>query len=54
MEREVCAVLIHSYSRFGVPITVPGVRRDVWWCAVRCVVRCAVGCAVRCAVRCGV
>ena len=32
--REVCAVLIHSYSRFGVPITVTGVRGV--WCGVCC------------------
>ena len=34
MAREVCAVLIHSYSRFGVPITVTGVLWCVLWCVV--------------------
>ena len=44
MAREVCAVLIHSYSRFGVPIAVTGVR----WCMVWPV------CAVVCGAVCGV
>ena len=35
--REVCAVLIHSYSRFGAPITVTGVRGVC--CGVCCGVR---------------
>ena len=45
MARELCAVLIHSYSRFGVPIAITSVR----WCVVRGPV-CAVVCGAVCAV----
>ena len=48
MAREVCAVLIHSYSRFGVPIAVTGVRGV--WCGVWCGVCYGVVCTVVCGV----
>ena len=52
MAREVCAVLIHSYSRFGVPsqsLVCCGVCCGVWcgvWCGVCYGVMCAVVCGV--------
>ena len=58
---EVCAVLINSYSRFGMPITVRYALVSgavLRWCVVRCVLwrsLCyGVWCGMWCGVWCGV
>ena len=54
MAREVCAILIHSYSRFGVPTAVTGVLCATAKCAVVCAVVCGAVCAVVCSAVCAV
>ena len=56
MAGKVCAVSIHSYSRFGVPqqsLVCCGEWSGVWY-GVVCAAMCGVVCGAMCGVVCGV